>query len=207
MAINGLGTTSGYGFVTQSTLTATVGLVPAVPTSIANSGGSASLTGNTVSFTGCSSVSLNGCFTGDYDNYHLFVTLDALVNNDTLFMRLRASGTDNASSYRTENIQNYGSTVQAAQNPNGDGTKFTLIGNVGSANAGSIATDVILTRPGAAKKTVGFHRAFGLTPTATAVGWTSSYWHDVATAYDGFSCFTSSGGGMTGTVSVYGFKK
>jgi hypothetical protein len=42
------------------------GLAPATPTSIANSGGSASLSGNTVTFTGVSSVSLNGCFTGDY---------------------------------------------------------------------------------------------------------------------------------------------
>ena len=41
------------------------GLAPATPTTIANSGGTASLTGNTVTFSGVSSISLNGCFTAN----------------------------------------------------------------------------------------------------------------------------------------------
>jgi len=58
---------------TSATVTGAGGLRLITPTSIANSGGSSSASGGAVTFTGVTSVSLNGCFTSTYANY--FVTL------------------------------------------------------------------------------------------------------------------------------------
>jgi len=95
------------------------GLAPATPTSIANSGGSASLSGNTVTFTGVSSVSLNGCFTGDYDNYRVIVYSNSSSTSPDLILRNRASGTDDSSANYTYQRSIIRPSVSATQTVNG----------------------------------------------------------------------------------------
>ena len=71
-----------------------VGLVNMVPSTVQQSGGSASVNAQgSVTFTGVNSISLNNIFTSAYNHYRilLFSTTSAAVN---IHMRLRASGTD-----------------------------------------------------------------------------------------------------------------
>jgi hypothetical protein len=83
------------------------GLAKIVPSSVAvGSGtGSASALG-TVTFSGASSVSLNGVFSATYDNYRILYNVTTTNATDTLSLRMRASGTDNsgATNYRTSRI-------------------------------------------------------------------------------------------------------
>jgi hypothetical protein len=70
------------------------------PTSIANSGGSASASGGAVTFSGVTSVSLNGCFSATYLNYKIVINLTAnsATGPTDLNFRYRITGSDQTSS-------------------------------------------------------------------------------------------------------------
>jgi len=176
------------------------GLAPATPTSIANSGGTATLSGNTVTFSGVSSVSLNNCFSGDYDNYRMQLVLEPSTTAGVL-MRLRASGTDNTGSiYQTlaYYVSDTGNGVYRVTS--GSGFDF---GQGSSTYDNTISADV--QNPARAEHTGVAHTMVGSNGSAY-----HSYFggmrHQANTAYDGLTIYLSSGT-MTGTVSVYGYKK
>jgi len=75
----------------------TPGLTQVTPTSIANSGGSSSLSGGAVTFTGVTSISLNGVFTSTYENYFVIATVTASAGTATK-VRLGNAGTDTTTS-------------------------------------------------------------------------------------------------------------
>ena len=114
------------------------GLAPATPTTIANSGGTATLSGNTVTFTGVSSVSLNGCFSGDYDNYVLVVAgTNTGVNR--LFLRMRASGSEasGATDYKVAGFYSDTSPASGAID-NSTGTSSANIGFLAGGGGSSV---------------------------------------------------------------------
>lgn len=77
------------------------GLDLIIPTSVAVSGGSASVSGGQITFSGVSSISINGCFVSTYDNYRIIIDSTSPSANNYLDMRLRNNGTDDTSaSYR-----------------------------------------------------------------------------------------------------------
>ena len=174
------------------------GLEISPPTSIANSGGSASLTGNTVTFSGCSSISLNGCFSGDYDNYRVLVANENSASGDR-YLRLRVSGTDNTSSiYNRQNISGSGSSANAARQ--GDANAWNMANQ--SANEGQ-SVSATFFRPAEAAWTAGEY--FMTRDPATPSFYVGYLSHRASTAYDGLTFYTSTGT-MTGTIRVYGFK-
>ena len=72
------------------------GLAKIVPTSIAVGSGSGSVDANgNVTFSSASSVSLNGCFSSAYDNYRIVFNKLTSPGNAFIYLRMRASGTDN----------------------------------------------------------------------------------------------------------------
>jgi hypothetical protein len=81
------------------------GLNLIIPSTIANTGGSASIgTNGTVSFASASAISLNGVFTSIYDNYRVFITISSASSGSYLYARFRASGSDNSTTnYRYAN--------------------------------------------------------------------------------------------------------
>jgi hypothetical protein len=88
------------GVATAVAAVASVGSKLVVPTTVAQSGGSASIsTLGAVTFTGVTSVSLNGCFTGTFDNYKVIYQISTSSAAANLFFKVRASGTDLASGY------------------------------------------------------------------------------------------------------------
>jgi hypothetical protein len=175
------------------------------PTSLANTSGTATASGGAVTFTGVSSLSLNGIFTTTYDVYRINVQFTAFSANPAVYVRLRSSGTDNSSSYRTETIENYGTTVSAATNANGDGTKWSLATNASSTYAEDTGAVIEMLNPALAKFTLGYCQMGVRTSSGVFDAFRHSYFHEVSTAYDGISLFTSTGT-MSGVIRVFGFK-
>ena len=187
----------------EDVLPTIIGLAPATPTSIANSGGSASLSGNTVTFTGVSSVSLNGCYTGDYDNYVMSYNITSVSTALSINYRLRASGSDNstASSYR----MNLAGTSSASANTNSYVTDSNFYAGPASTSGAYTNGLVQVLRPAIAQVTTIMGHYGGSDATDTYYRMIIGH-HTENVAYDGFSLFTSTGT-MTGVARVYGYRK
>lgn len=69
------------------------------PTSTANSGGTVTTSGGAVTFSGTTSVSVNGVFTSTYANYLVVVSSVVGSTDINCNLRLRASGTDTTTNY------------------------------------------------------------------------------------------------------------
>ena len=172
------------------------GLVLVSPTSIANSGGTATATGGEVSFSGVTSVSLNGVFSSTYENY--VIVLRALGSVEyTGRVRLRAAGTDNttANGYIVQAVRGISTAATAFNNTN------NLWDNIFYGDATAAVAEYAFYRPNVAATTFFTGNFFGRTDYVATVGG----YHTQATAYDGIT-FIASTGNITGTVRVYGYK-
>lgn len=80
-------------------LTAKDGLVPIVPASVTVGSGTGSVaSGGMVTFSGASSVSLNNCFNGTYNNYKIICSAGSTTLGAGFYFRLRLGATDQTSS-------------------------------------------------------------------------------------------------------------
>ena len=198
---DGDATYAGLHDFTSATVTGAGGLRLVTPTSIANSGGSASLSGGKVSFTGVTSISLNGIFTSTYDNYRVvFVAKGASSTAITVAIRYRLSGVDNAGS----NYYYGGVYVTHASGPTRDysgGNTYGLVGLLGDYN-GTANFDIL--SPNIATNTT-FVSQYEGAGGATAQYGTSSGLSTETTAHDGLTILMTSST-MTGAVRVYGYQ-
>lgn len=177
------------------------GLAPVSPTSIANSGGSATNTAGLVTFTSVTSISLNGVFTASYRNY--FVTYDitgaSTASSAELYMRLRASGTDLTTTYLGQRLYAGGASVTGAT----DLTTGWHVGFVTSGGTSRSAAQTFIYRPQLAQT-----KAY----TTHAAGFSSISYVDLyagfvttASAYDGLTLYPTADN-ISGTIRVYGLK-
>ena len=168
-------------------------------TGIATPPGTILISAQTVS--AVSSVIFNNCFTSSYENYRIIVRPTASSGDPILRIRMRVSGTDaTGNDYAKVDVISTGSTVTASS-----ATATSLsIGDMTSANPARAAHTFDIFGPQKAADTAFIGTA------AWQVG-AAKYWytytasHDVATAYDGFTLFPSTGT-FTGTVSVYAYR-
>ena len=103
------------------------GLVVMTPSSIAYSGTSASINADgSVDFSAVTSLSLNGVFTSDYDNYMVVMGGTSITSPASIYWRLRASNSDNStsSSYTFQDLQAYSTTVAASRGTDSQGLLF-----------------------------------------------------------------------------------
>lgn len=178
----------------------TPGLVLISPTSIANSGGSASASGGSVTFTTVNSISLNGVFSATYENYRVALSISAQSANNDIQMRMRASGSDTTTATYNMAYQRGGRST-LSDGGSLTGTTFWILASAFTGYASQMSMDM--------------YRA----NTSGAVGWIGqSFSNDAgfvdgtrggnctqATAHDGFTIISSTGT-LTGTVRVYGYK-
>lgn len=172
-----------------------------VPTSVTVTGGGSSGsvgTNGKVTFGTAATVSINGCFSADFTNYLWVCDFDISAAQAAIYLRLRASGTDNttASSYVTQRIFGNGTSVTGAR------TTSNLF------DSGTVAASA--STNGAAGM---FYRPFDADTTAMNVIWSSAEvgsiyshvigTHNQGTSYDGFTIYPASGS-MSGTITVYG---
>ena len=154
---------------------------------------------NSTPFTASSSVSVNSVFSSTYRNYKMVFSYTMSANNEPLYMRMRASGTDDSSANYfingtvgvTSSITNIGAANQ---------TSFKL--QQGGATAAGISMDVYAPNIGT---------RINITSQGSAIStgaYASSYqiggFLDANVTADGFTLIPGSGT-ITGTVKVYGY--
>jgi len=175
------------------------GLNPVAPTSIANSGGSASTTGNTTTFSAVSSLSLNGVFTSSFSNYSIILdsTLSGIAQ--FMFLRLRLSGTDDTSA-------NYFRQRLVANNAVLTGERVTsqTRGDYGISGPSLSTSTSTIINPALAANTGIITFNTGMLTTVPEL-YLDSVGHNVATAFDGLTIFPNTGT-MTGKIRVYGYR-
>lgn len=199
MAINGLAFQSSS-VATTAYVDASHGLSLITPTSIANSGGSASVSGGAVSFSGVTSISLNTVFTSTYDNYRVVVILTNSSFGNHL-MRLRASGSDNSStSYKIVCYRQRSDATTAFVANGTSATAWTWASDVDTIGASLDIFAPQLTRRTQLAAVVSSDYAPGSFDVISVAGSTT-----VTTSYDGFTIYGAAGT-ITGTLRVYGYK-
>jgi hypothetical protein len=153
-------------------------------------------------FSAVSSVSINSCFTSTYANYLILPSLDSTSNNNSLLVRLRASGTDNSSSNYLYGAWDVDQTGGSAANSSAGTTSF----NLGTTPAGtpSVTSIVNVFDPQRTMNTRIHYHSFFNTGTNTGARMGSGYLN-VTTAYDGFTLLTGAGT-ITGNVRVFGYQ-
>lgn len=177
------------------------GLVPIVPTSVAGTG--VSFTGDgVVSFSGSGTVSLNGVFTSAYANYKIIFKATGTATPLAYTMKLRANGTDTATSNYNRSAYISYAINTGSGNYNSAADAGFLVGY--STTAFGTSSVMELLNPAVADYT---RASWSLTGyDANHFGITANGLHATASAYDGFS-ITLSSGAQTGTIQVYGYSK
>jgi hypothetical protein len=185
---------NGSGAAAWSTLTPS-GLTEIVPTSVAvGSGSGSSDSSGKVTFSGASSVSLNGVFTSTnatYVIYYNFSSSAATLKR----IRLRSSGTDNTSSNYNYQILSYNSATVAASRSLSD-NNYKIENNNNNVHGGQI----VLINPFDTEKTFGHSRT-----TSGADGTLADLQFALTTSFDGFTIYMDSGT-MTGILYIYGYR-
>lgn len=174
-----------------------------IPTSVAGTGVSLATTGK-VTFTTATSVSVNGCFTSEFESYRIIIDISATSTSLGGGIRLRASGTDASGSGTYVGRTSYGTGTTWATVTYGSGsTSFPY--------AAISATDhfiiIDINAPFLARATRAQIVGSGFTGTGTGAGTADSFIngkHTTASSYDGFSIIPSTGN-ITGSLTVYGY--
>jgi hypothetical protein len=175
------------------------GMVLMTPTSVATTGTSSTATIGTngsVAFSSCATLSLNGVFNTDYDNYMISIRH---TGSGSIYIqgRLLTGGSEASGS-------NYVSQYLYASGTSVAGARYT------SQTIAYLSSTYNTQRSGV---TVNVYGPFLAQPTAfrsiTALDFTSAYiedyasTHSLSTSYDGIKLITSAGT-FSGLVSVYG---
>jgi hypothetical protein len=174
------------------------------PTSVSGTGVTNSA-GN-VSFSGSSTVSVNGVFSSAFDNYKLVINMTNNSVNGSLYLRMRTAGTDNSSAnYTFAGLNSYsGSSITSAITSAGT-TAYFIVSNMDTANYSNMPVTFDILQPFLSYRTA----YYGFLPNPVSpqsyfcyVGGAMS----VTTSYDGFSILNGSGGTISGNLRVYGYR-
>lgn len=193
---------------TNIALDSEVGLVPITPTSITATGGSGSVSSTgTVTFTTCTTISFNGCFSSSYTNYKTLIRVTSNSADTDLFLRLRnTSNTDIAGNYyfggHYSRVDNGGSGVWFGNNTSYWHIGSIDIGNVVNSNAVSI--DLYNPNTTTYNKTMSMV-GIGQLTTGSMYGLYIGGSLLDTTVCNGLS-LVSTTGTITGTMTVYGYK-
>ena len=174
------------------------------PTSIVVAGGGSETASiraaGGVEFANATSLSLNGVFTSDYDDYMIVMRHDGTSAGDSLWVRNRASGSDaTAANYVSQILIADGSTVSGVRLTSQ--TAYRMGSSWNNLKSGLVCYSYgpALAQPTAfrsvaveADSSVDDARVYDVAGT-----------HSLSTAYDGITIYPNSGS-MNGLVTVYG---
>jgi hypothetical protein len=165
---------------------------------VAGSGSqTASIVGQgSVEFANASSLSLNGVFTSDYDNYMIVVTHKGSTADNAYNLRLRASGVDSTSGHIHQYLQASGTSIVGARLVSQSSARLSSHSSNGEAGLVAYIYGPNLAQPTAYRtitiETIGSPRILDFAGT-----------HGISSSYDGVTLFADSGS-TTGIVAVYG---
>jgi hypothetical protein len=155
------------------------------------------------SFSGAVSASVNNCFTSTYRNYVIVINASSTSANNSIDLRLRASGTDSTTNYKSV-VQYYDCNTAGTISSYARTTSFGLgYMNFGSStNRGQVFVNISapqLAEPTSLNST-GIGSGDGTTQYASVCGGR----HTTTTAYDGFTIINVNGANIEGVYRVYG---
>lgn len=155
---------------------------------------------SSTSFSAASTQSVNSVFTSGYTNYRLLVNASHSVGSVDFGIRMRASGSDESTSnyYRSSFGASMAAGVYDAEGV--AGTTYCYLRRFGSTVSNAWVIEV--AGPQVADYTTITWQ--GQDAHAYAIAGTTVL--KTSTSYDGFTIYPASGT-MTGTVSVYGYRK
>lgn len=190
--------------VTFDQLVGGTGLVPIVPTSIAQgaSGTSSVNSSGFVTFTGTESIALSNVFTSTYRRYRVLLDVTASTVQTNLQFKLRAGTTDAATNYSYGGAQS--NTAGTVGSFSGSGGTFLNLGAIGNGTSAWAHADIVLSNPATTNRTTWTQTLMWDTGTALSGG-SAGGTHQVNSAYDGFRMHLGAAGTFTGTVQVFGF--
>lgn len=187
--------------------TTDVGLVPITPSSVAGTG--VSLSGNVVSFSTATSISINGCFSSSYDCYRVVLSITN-TSNSTGYIRYRnrLNGSDSQSSYTSIGETYYVSA--GTQNTNtgvGTGNQAVSSGICGYSATGSASGGMVfdIFNPFLSNYTTLAWQGSARNNDSGLEGGSGTSIHYVVSSYDGFTIFPTYNN-MTGKLVVYGYR-
>lgn len=193
------------GKITAAFINAIIGVVnrqgatAVIPTSVAGTGVTLGA-GGKVSFAASTAVSVNGCFTSDFDTYR--IEIDSTSSGAAVYTLVeRLSGTNAATAYDLQTNATVNATSFPAQSLNQ--TSWTMNAQ---AFAGKMNMTIDLYNPALAVATTGLATVGGAAnPMTTSAALIQVLFlsHRTTTAYDGFT-LTASTGTITGSIRIYG---
>lgn len=170
-------------------------LVP--PTSVAGTGVSMTTLGK-VTFTSATTVSVNGCFTGAYDNYRVIIDITNKTATGNISAMLRKAGTDDpATNYATQRLTGTGTTSTAAQGLSLGSWVIDASGLIGTLHLELDLFGPALAAPTAAVLDSVARSSSNIAQTS------SGFDHSLSNAYDGLT-FSAASGAISGVARVYG---
>lgn len=191
-----------YGFTAGGAPEVLGGMVLMTPTSVAKTGTGSTATIGTngsVEFSSCETLSLNGVFNTDYDNYMVVMRNSHTLDGQDVDVRLRSSGTDaSGSNYSCQKLGADSSTIS--------GYRYSSIARWYGFYSGT----------GKNGSTMNVYGPYLSQPTAyrlvnvgqyTGAGGVIQDWagtHSLSSSYDGLSFIPASTYSISGLVSVYG---
>ena len=180
------------------------GLHLITPTSTAKTGTGSTATINangSVTFSSCETLSLNGVFSADYDNYMIVARLSSSAASVGAIIRFRVAGTDNSttSSYVYQYlVADNTSTANTNRYTDNKGSLFTLSSTLRSGGVVHVYGPY-LVQPTA-------YRLIDAISRSNAEIGDIAGTHNQSTSYDG--CTVSVGSGtFSGLLGVYGMRK
>lgn len=170
-----------------------------IPTSITSTGTGNSSTINTngsVTFSSCTTLSLNGVFSADYENYMIYIRHSNATTNEYIRLRWRVGGTDSSTANYTYQSYDVKSTTRTGTRSSAQ-TSHAAFSTSNSQRSGYIGYVFVpfLTRE-TAMLSLGMYAATDAS--IEDLGGTQGS----STSYDGFTL--SVGSTISGLISVYG---
>jgi hypothetical protein len=153
---------------------------------------------NTTTFSAVSSVSVDDVFTSVYKNYRMLVEITGGTGASHLMIRLRVAGSDSSTGYQYQRLVINSTSASPSR------ALSQTEARIGDPNELSFST-VELSSPQLATITALQSLNMGFGDTSSISGLIYFLTHTVATAYDGFTLFPTSGN-ITGTIHIYGYK-
>jgi hypothetical protein len=179
------------------------GLAIISPTSTANSGGSLTVSGGSITFNAVNSLSLNGVFSSTYDNYRILFRTTAATSNCQIDMRLRAAGTDaTGANYDKQDVSGFGSSAGAGAST---GQTVWRLGDCATSYGNRFLSAVDVMGPNMALVTLATANLGYVQSSGTIFSVLANFHHGLTTQYDGLSIIPNAGA-ITGYIRVYGYK-
>lgn len=181
-----------------------IGLIPISPTSVAKAGAGSTASANTlgfITFTACTSLTLEGVFSPTYRNY--LVKIECATSASTEFrFRVRADGTDAATNYYQGGWVIYSGGTSASQSLQNQGYAYVSKGlnNTDPQVAGTIQ----FTNVNRAVRTTWQAQFSGATDTVGDGHWLTGGAHTTTYGMTGLTVYPSTGT-IGGSIQVFGY--